>query len=127
MFHIGARAAWPSHGEEPEFHPDRLRKSAQIVRITGDHRRLMLHGNGHDDRVHHIGSPGRAAGDAGRATCALVVGPEVASLEHPGNPMLRASTPGLGEDDHRYDRTDSRGHQLSVQREKSRVPPFGGE
>src|SRR5882762_1321905 len=49
-----------------------------------------------DDRVDDVGGPGGGAGNAGSAAGAVVVGDNVAALEHAGDLVLGSAAPGLG-------------------------------
>src|SRR5229473_1400230 len=74
-----------------------------------------------------VGGGGGCAGDAGGPAGGLVVGEDVAALEHPGDLVLGPAAPGLGQHDDRDDRADARAGQFVVQGEEVGVAPFGGQ
>ena len=87
----------------------------------------MTHGGGGDDRIDDVCGAGGGAGDPGSAADVLVIGHDVAALEHAGDLVLRAAAPGLGQDRDGHDGTDVRGSQFVVQGQEVGVAAFGGQ
>jgi hypothetical protein len=69
------------------------------------------------------GDVGGCAGDAGGAVGGLVAGEDVAAFEYPGDLVLGAAAPGLGQHDDRDDRADARAGQFVMQGEEYGVAP----
>src|SRR5258706_12516225 len=114
-------------GVELDLDADGVGDAGQVAGVAGDDGGLVADGGGDDDRVDDVGGPGGGAGNAGSAAGAVVVGDNVAALEHAGDLVLGSAAPGLGQHDDGHERAYAGGGDFVVQGEEVGAVPFGGE
>src|SRR5262245_52603653 len=109
MWVIGSR--WV----EADFHADGIGDVGEVAGVAGDDGGLVTDRGGDHDRVGDIGGARGGAGYPGGPADALVVGDDVAGFEDPGDLVLGAAAPGLGQHDDRHNGADPRGGEFVME------------